>query len=66
MKKLLKNEICGSCEQCTGPTDVLKNQILRLLFMNSSYNSVIALKKRGKKKWKMRIRDAETCIQTDT
>ena len=24
MKKLLKSEICGSCEQCTGPTDVLK------------------------------------------
>ena len=24
MKKLLKIEVCGSREQCTGPTDVLK------------------------------------------
>ena len=24
MKKLLKSEVCGSREQCTGPTDVLK------------------------------------------
>ena len=23
-KKLLKNEVCGSCEQCMGPTDMLK------------------------------------------
>ena len=22
MKKLLKSEVCGSCEQCTGPTGV--------------------------------------------
>ena len=40
MKKLMKSEICRSCEQCTGPTDVaeneLKSQIMRLLFMNSS------------------------------
>ena len=24
MKKLLKSEVYGSCEQCTEPTDVLK------------------------------------------
>ena len=35
MKKLLKREICESREQCTGPTDVLKSQILQLLFMNN-------------------------------
>ena len=36
MKKLLKSEICESREQCTGPIDMLKSQILRLLFMNSA------------------------------
>ena len=32
IKKLLKNEVCGSYEQCTGPIDVLKSQKFRLLF----------------------------------
>ena len=34
MKKWLKSEVCGSCEQCTRPTDVHctlhKSQQLRL------------------------------------
>ena len=41
MKKLLKSEICGSRKQYTRPIEMLKSQILRLLFMNSSRNSVI-------------------------
>ena len=32
MKKLLKSEICRSRKQYTGPTSMLKSQILRLLF----------------------------------
>ena len=32
MKKLLKSEICGSRKQCTRLTNMLKSQILRLLF----------------------------------
>ena len=34
MKKLMKSEVCGSCEQCTRPTDGLKSQ-------NFSYCSCI-------------------------
>ena len=43
MKKLLKSEICESREQCTGPTDMLKSQILRLLFMNSAWTVAITV-----------------------
>ena len=54
MKKLLKSEICGSHEQCTGPTDVLKSQILWLLFMNSAWIVIVivlfAPETRAKKK----------------
>ena len=44
MKKLLKSEVCGSREQCTGPTGVMKRvekSNILLLFMNSSMNSEI-------------------------
>ena len=37
MKKLLKSKICESRALFTGPTGVLKNQILRLLFINSAW-----------------------------
>ena len=40
MKKLLKSEICGSYELCTGPTNVLKmlkSQNFWLLFMHSTW-----------------------------
>ena len=70
MKKLLKSEICESREQCTGPTDMLKSQILRLLFMNSIWIVAITVlfahktcEKRKKKKSKTRKHDIETCIQ---
>ena len=43
MKKLLKSEICGSREQYTGPTDVLKmaekskfSATVHVQYMNSS------------------------------
>ena len=64
-------EICGSRKQSMGPIDVLKSQILRLLFMNNSHNSVIcswnACKKKKRSKTRKRANvDAETFIQTDT
>ena len=71
MKKLLKSEICESHEQCTRPTDVLKSQILQLLFMNSVWTVAVTvlfvLETHAKKKRsKTRKRDTEMCIQTDT
>ena len=77
MKNMLKSEICGSREQCTKLTDVLKSQILWLLFMNSAWIVIVTVlfapethaKKKEKKKSKTCKRvnlDAKTCIQTDT
>ena len=63
MKKLLKSEICGSCEQCTGPTDVLKmakSQNFWLLFMHSTWtvafvSNYMCKKKKKKKKKKENV-----------
>ena len=63
MKKLLKIEIYGSREQCMGPTNVLKNQILRLLFINSAWTIVVTVlftpETRAKKK------NSKTCKCTN-
>ena len=61
MKKLLKSEICGSRAQFTRPTDVLKSQIVRLLFMNSS--RTISLNRCQKKR---KTQHNKHCIQTNT
>ena len=60
MKKLLKSENYGSCEQCTGSTDVLKmtekskfSAIVHVQYLNSNPLSPITCakkKKRGKYK----------------
>ena len=63
MKKLLKSEIYGSCEQCTGPTDVPKSQILQLLFMNSSRNSEICLLKGVPKKKKSKMLETQMWVE---
>ena len=34
-------EICGSRKQSMGPIDVLKSQILRLLFINNFFENII-------------------------
>ena len=44
MKKLLKSEVCGSREQCTGPIDVLKSKKFRLLFMHSTLTVAFSAK----------------------
>ena len=57
MKKLLKSEICGSHEQCTGPTNVLKmaekskfSATVHAQYMNSSLCLQLHVKKKKKKK----------------
>ena len=59
MKKLLKSEVCGSCEQYTGPTDVLKmakkSKFLVTVYtqyMNSSLCLQLRVPKKKKKKEK--------------
>ena len=56
MKKLLKSAVCGSCEQCTRPTDMLKKveksncaATVHEQCMNSSRNSDSSLKRVPKK-----------------
>ena len=57
MKKLLKSEVCGSCEQYTGPTDVLKMAkkskflvTVYTLYMNSSLCLPLRVQKKKRKK----------------
>ena len=57
MKKLLKSENCGSREQCTGPTDVLKmtekskfSAIVHVQYLNSNLCLQLRVQKKKKKK----------------
>ena len=56
MKKLLKNEICGSCVLFTGPTELIKKlksqQLSATVYMNSSRCPLIECAAAGKKKKK--------------
>ena len=59
MKKLLKSEVCGSCEQYTGPTDVLKMAkkskflaIVHAQYMNSSLCLQLRMQPKKKKQEK--------------
>ena len=65
MKKLLKSEVCGSREQCMGPTDVLKMAkkskflaIVHAQYMNSSL--CLPLRVPKKKNAKEENADAES------
>ena len=56
MKKLLKSEICRTCEQYTGPIDVLKmaekskfSAIVHAWYMNSSLCIQLCMQKKKKK-----------------
>ena len=69
MKKLLKSAVCGSCEQCTRPTDMLKKveksncaATVHEQCMNSSRNSENCLLnacQKKKKKGKCEIENAD-------
>ena len=57
MKKLLKSKVCRSCEQYTGPTDVLKmsekskfSAIVHAQYMNLCLQLCVQKKKKKKKK----------------
>ena len=56
MKKLLKSENCGSCEQCTGSTDVLKmtekskfSATVHVQYLNSNLCLQLRVPKKKKK-----------------
>ena len=57
MKKLLKSEICGSCKQYMGPTDMLEraekskcSATVHAQYMNSSICLQLRMKKKKKRK----------------
>ena len=62
MKKLLKSEVCGSCEQYTGPTDVLK-MAKKSKFLVTDYtqymNSSLCLPLRVQKKKEKKKENAD-------
>ena len=66
MKKLLKSEVCGSCEQCMGPIDVLKSKKFWLLFMHSALTVAFSAKFCLWNGWEKKEKKNKTQCKTQT